>query len=61
MRIVGGASRKSRKPFAVTDSKASANLRRASSREKSETSSKNTNSKRLVPFIIRNASNNVMS
>ena len=58
--MVGGESRKSRKPFAATKSSPSAKLRRTPS-QRSETSSKNTNLKGLISFISRNVSNSVTS
>jgi hypothetical protein len=58
LRMVGGESRKSRRPFAATESKAPSNFRRASPGSKSVFTSKNTNLKGLSPFILRNVSNN---
>ena len=56
--MVGGESRKSRRPLAVTETKASSNFRCASPGGKSGSTSKNTNLKGLSPFILRNVSNN---
>jgi len=60
-RMVGGEMRKPRRPFAVTDSKASANSRRAFSWSKPESSGKNTNLNGLTSFILPNASNSTRS
>lgn len=64
--MVGGESRKSRRPSAATESKASVNFRRTSPRKirrispwkKSETGIENTNLKGRMRFIARNVSNN---
>jgi len=56
LRTVGGESRKSRRPFADADSRASASSCCAS--QKSRTSSKNTNLKGLTSFIVRSAPKN---
>ena len=57
--MVGGESRKSRRPFAVTESRASANSCRPSQTYGSSATSKNTSSKCLTLFIQRNAEKNV--
>jgi len=59
--MTGEELRKSRRPFAVTKSKATANFRPTSPREESETSRKNTNLKGLTSFILPNVSNNKTS
>jgi hypothetical protein len=59
--MVGGESRKSRRPLAAAESKAPTNFRRVFSRRESMATSKNTNLKGLTLFIIRNVSNNVAS
>jgi len=60
-RMVGGESRKSRRPFAVTNSKPLSKSSRAPGRARSETSSENTSLKGLTSSIARNISNNEAS
>ena len=59
--MVGGEVRKSRNPLLVTESKASATFRRASSWSRFETTSKIINLKGLTSFIARNVLYNVIS
>jgi hypothetical protein len=59
--MVGGESRKSRRPSAVAESKALPNSRSTSSRNKSGATSANTSLKGLNPFIERSVSNNATS
>ena len=68
IRVVGGESRKSRKPFAATKSKVHSNFRRDSANTRRRPSwwelqsvSKNTNWKGLILCILRNVPNNVTS
>ena len=60
VRTEGGESRKSRSPFAATDSKTSTSCR-ASHREGDGPSSKNANLKGLISLIMRNVLNNLTS
>ena len=59
--MVGGESRKSRSPLAVTEFKTPCNSRRVFSRGKSTVTSKNTSLKGLTSFTTRNVSNNMTS
>ena len=59
--MVGGESRKSRRPFAVADFNAPAKSCRAPGWTPSKTSSKNTNLKGLTSLIVRNIPNNEAS
>ena len=60
-RMVGGESRKSRRPLAATKSKAPTSSLRTFSWRDSGASGKNINLKDLISFILRNVSNNVTS
>ena len=59
--MVGGESRKSRKPFSVTEPNDPTNFRRASSRDGFETTRQNTNLKYLTSYIVRTVSNKLSS